>query len=96
MNIAIIGLGLIGGSYAKATKSRTLHTVYGYDLDQEVMMFARMTGAMDKALTDELLRECDLVITALRPAAAICRFQQFLRSFQPSNIRTLSGKIMLK
>ncbi|HAM68165.1 MAG TPA: prephenate dehydrogenase/arogenate dehydrogenase family protein [Ruminococcus sp.] len=71
MNIAIIGLGLIGGSYAKATKSRTLHTVYGYDLDQEVMMFARMTGAMDKALTDELLAECDLVITALRPGAAL-------------------------
>lgn len=71
MNIAIIGLGLIGGSYAKATKARTLHTVYGFDLDQEVMMFARMTGAMDKALTDELLTECDLVITALRPAAAI-------------------------
>lgn len=71
MNIAIIGLGLIGGSYAKATKSRTLHTVYGFDLDTEVMMFARMTGAMDKALTDELLTECDLVITALRPGAAL-------------------------
>ena len=69
MNIAIIGLGLIGGSYAKATKSRTLHTVYGYDLDQEVMMFARMTGAMDKALTDELLETCDLVLVALRPGA---------------------------
>ena len=52
MNIAIIGLGLIGGSYAKATKSRTLHTVYGFDLDSEVMMFARMTGAIDKPLTD--------------------------------------------
>ena len=71
MNIAIIGLGLIGGSYAKATKSRTLHTVYGFDLDSEVMMFARMTGAIDKPLTDELLTECDLVLTALRPAAAI-------------------------
>ena len=71
MNIAIIGLGLIGGSYAKATKARTLHTVYGYDLDQEVMMFARMTGAMDKPLTDELLKECDLVLVALRPGAAI-------------------------
>ena len=71
MNIAVIGLGLIGGSYAKSTKSRTLHTVYGYDLDQEVMMFARMTGAMDKALTDELLETCDLVIVALRPGAAI-------------------------
>ena len=71
MNIAIIGLGLIGGSYAKSTKSRTLHTVYGFDLDQEVMMFARMTGAIDKALTDELLETCALVIVALRPGAAI-------------------------
>ena len=71
MNIAVIGLGLIGGSYAKSTKARTLHTVYGYDLDQEVMMFARMTGAMDKALTEELLETCDLVIVALRPGAAL-------------------------
>lgn len=71
MNIAIIGLGLIGGSYAKATKARTLHTVYGCDLDADTMMFARMTGAIDKALTDELLTECDLVIVALRPATAI-------------------------
>ena len=71
MNIAIIGLGLIGGSYAKATKARTLHTVYGYDLDQEVMMFARMTGAMDKVLTDELLETCELVLVALRPGAAL-------------------------
>lgn len=71
MNIAIIGLGLIGGSYAKSTKARTLHTVYGHDLDQEVLMFARMTGAMDHALTDELLETCDLVLVALRPGAAI-------------------------
>jgi len=71
MKIAIIGLGLIGGSYAKATKARTLHTVYGYDLDQEVMVFARMTGAIDGTLTDELLEGCDLVITALRPGAAV-------------------------
>lgn len=71
MNIAIIGLGLIGGSYAKATKSRTLHTVYGFDIDTEVMMFARMTGAMDQQLTDALLETCDLVLVALRPGAAI-------------------------
>ncbi|MCQ2416492.1 MAG: prephenate dehydrogenase [Oscillospiraceae bacterium] len=71
MNIAIIGLGLIGGSYAKATKARTLHTVYGYDLDKETMLFARMTGAIDQELTDELLETCQLVITALRPGAVL-------------------------
>lgn len=71
MNIAIIGLGLIGGSYAKATKARTLHTVYGYDIDREVLMFARLCGAMDTELTEELLRGCDLCIVALCPGKAI-------------------------
>ena len=34
MNVGIVGLGLIGGSMAKAVKSRTAHTVYGIDLDK--------------------------------------------------------------
>ncbi len=70
MKIGIIGLGLIGGSYAKATKSRTSHEVYAYDLDKEVQLLARLSGAMDAPLTDENLPECDLVLVALRPKAA--------------------------
>ena len=34
MNIAIVGLGLIGGSIAKAIKYNTDNTVYGYDIDK--------------------------------------------------------------
>lgn len=71
MNIAVVGLGLIGGSFAKATKQRTLHNVYGYDTDDEVQLFARLTGAIDAKLTDEILTECDLVIVALLPGAAV-------------------------
>lgn len=71
MNIAVIGLGLIGGSFAKATKSRTSHTVYGFDIDSEVQLLSRLSGAVDAPLTDELLPECDLVIVALCPNAAI-------------------------
>lgn len=70
MNIAIIGLGLIGGSFAKSTKTRTAHTVYGFDLDKEVQLLARLSGALDAPLTDELLPTCDLVLVALRPGAA--------------------------
>ena len=33
MQIAIIGLGLIGGSLAKALKENTEHTVIGFDRD---------------------------------------------------------------
>ena len=37
MNIGIVGLGLIGGSMAKAVKEKTAHTVYGYDKNEETI-----------------------------------------------------------
>lgn len=71
MNVAIIGLGLIGGSMAKSIKARTSHTVWGVDLDTETMTMARMCGAIDGPLTDEKLPQCDLILVAIRPSAAI-------------------------
>ena len=71
MNVGIVGLGLIGGSMAKSIKRRTGHTVYGIDLNDETMMMARMCGAIDGALTAETLPECDLILVAIRPRAAI-------------------------
>jgi len=71
MKVGIVGLGLIGGSMAKSVKTRTSHTVYGIDLDQETMTLARLCGAIDGALTDETLPQCDLVLVAIRPQAAI-------------------------
>ncbi|HOA34493.1 MAG TPA: prephenate dehydrogenase/arogenate dehydrogenase family protein, partial [Clostridiales bacterium] len=37
MKIGIVGLGLIGGSFAKAIKARTEHTVLGADIDKEIL-----------------------------------------------------------
>ena len=71
MNVGIVGLGLIGGSMAKSIKVRTAHTVWGIDLDAETMTLARLSGAIDGALTDENLPECDLILVAIRPAAAV-------------------------
>lgn len=71
MNVGIVGLGLIGGSMAKSTKARTAHTVWGIDLDSETMSLARMCGAIDAPLTDENLPQCDLILIAIRPGAAI-------------------------
>ena len=71
MKIGIVGLGLIGGSMAKSTKARTGHTVWGVDLDKETMTMARMCGAIDAPLTDENLPQCDLILVAIRPAAAV-------------------------
>ena len=71
MNVAIIGLGLIGGSMAKSIKNRTAHTVWGADLNSETMTMARMCGAIDGPLTEENLPQADLILVAIRPGAAI-------------------------
>lgn len=71
MNVGIVGLGLIGGSMAKSIKVRTAHTVWGIDLDAETMTLARLSGAIDGALTPENLPLCNLVLVAIRPAAAV-------------------------
>ena len=71
MIVGIVGLGLIGGSMAKSIKNRTAHTVYGADLNAETMTMARMCGAIDAPLTAENLPECDLVLVAIRPGAAV-------------------------
>lgn len=71
MKVGIVGLGLIGGSMAKSIKTRTAHTVYGIDLDHETMTMARMCGAIDAPLTEQTLPQCDLVLVAIRPGAAV-------------------------
>ena len=71
MQIGIVGLGLIGGSIAKAIKKYTPHTVLGFDIDSEVIYKAKLLDAIDAELTVERLPICDWLIIATRPAAAV-------------------------
>lgn len=71
MNIGIVGLGLIGGSMAKATKRRTSHTVYAIDTNEETMLLATICGALDGPLNPETIGACDLLFLAIRPGAAV-------------------------
>ena len=72
MNIAIIGLGLIGGSIAKSLKKFTpQHTVLGFDTNEQTMYKARLLDAIDGELTDERLGICDMVIVSTWPKAAV-------------------------
>lgn len=86
MKIAIIGLGLIGGSMAKAIKENTAHTVYGYDLSDTVLKKAQLIGAIDQPLADELLSQCDLTIIALYPQAAISYIREKQDVFKKSSV----------
>ena len=71
MEIGIVGLGLIGGSLAKAISQNTDNTVYGFDISEQVMHKAMLVDAIEQPLTDELLPQCDIVIVALYPPDAI-------------------------
>ena len=71
MDIAICGLGLIGGSSAKAIKAKTQHRVYGFDISSETLDAASACGAIDERLTKETLSLCDIVIVALYPKASV-------------------------
>ena len=69
MTVGIVGLGLIGGSLAKAYKAAG-HRVFAADIDASVTGFAVMAGASDGELTKEKLPACDLLLLAVYPAAA--------------------------
>ncbi|MBR2472777.1 MAG: prephenate dehydrogenase [Clostridia bacterium] len=71
MTVGIIGLGIIGGSMAKAIKANTHHKVLGLDINDETMTMALMSGAIDGRLTDERLSECQLVMAALTPEVLV-------------------------
>jgi prephenate dehydrogenase len=52
MRIAVLGVGLIGGSIGLAARERAGATVAGYDADPEVLDAARELGAIDEAAPD--------------------------------------------
>lgn len=71
MKIGVIGLGLIGGSLAKAIRYNTEHEVLGKDIDNAVLMRAKLIEAVNGELTDENISECDMVFLALYPEHVI-------------------------
>ena len=70
MIVGIIGMGLIGGSFAKAYKLAG-HTVLAREIDISILEFAILSDAADAPLDNETLKECDLILIALYPQAAI-------------------------
>ena len=71
MKIGIVGLGLIGGSLAKAIKKNTDHSCFAYDIDRAAIAGAVAQEAIDGELTPETLHTCDVVMVCLHPAQTI-------------------------
>lgn len=78
MKVGICGLGLIGGSMAKAYKAHG-HTVYGYDMDNNTLGYATLASIIDAELNEDTIKECELVLIALYPRATI----EYIKSIAP-------------
>ncbi len=70
MKIGIVGLGLIGGSLAKAYKFSKKVTVYGTDVNPSVTQIALLSEFIDDNL-DGKLGECDFVFLAVNADATV-------------------------
>ena len=70
-NIAIIGLGLIGGSLAKAITERTGYHVMARNRTRGTLLQAIDEGAVHEELTDGNIGQADMIILGLYPEEAV-------------------------
>lgn len=82
MNIGVIGMGLIGGSMAKAIKQKTEHTVFGWDESENVRFSAKLAEAVHGILEEGNPSNCDLVLIALYPGATVDYVKKFANQFK--------------
>lgn len=69
MTVGILGLGLIGGSLARAY-ALDGHTVYAAEQNEDMLSFAILSGAVHGKLDKATIGECDLILLAIYPAGS--------------------------
>ncbi len=71
MTVGIVGLGLIGGSFARAIKENTDNKVLGFDISSKAFYAAMLCDAVDGELNENNISECDIVLVSLYPEKAV-------------------------
>jgi prephenate dehydrogenase len=90
LNITIVGLGLMGGSIAKALRRGSGARVTALGRRAEAMQAALDEGVADRACTDpaEALRYADLTVVCLNPGAAVQFIVENMKFFKPGSVIT--------
>lgn len=70
MVVGVVGLGLIGGSAAKAYKAAG-HTVYAFDINRQIVGFAQLEGTVDAELSEANISGCNLLLLTATPHAVV-------------------------
>ena len=83
MNVGILGLGLIGGSLARAY-SMEGHTVFAAEKDDRMLSFAMLAGAVHGKLDDASIPGCDLILLAIYPRGSAAWLEENAPLVSPS------------
>ena len=83
MTVGILGLGLIGGSLARAY-TKAGHFVFATEKDKTMLSFAQLAGAIHGELTDEIIGSCDLILLAIYPAGSAAWLEEKAHLISPA------------
>ena len=75
MNVGILGLGLIGGSLARAYALEG-HTVFAAEKDESMLSFAMLAGAVHGKLDENSIPGCDMILLAIYPGGSACWLEE--------------------
>ncbi len=90
LKVTIVGLGLMGGSFAKALKRGTGAVVTGYGRKPAALQAAVDEGFLDHATTNpaEAVRDADLTVVCLNPEVAVRFMVDNMAHFKPGSAVT--------
>ena len=89
MNVLIVGLGLIGGSYAKGLK-KVGYKIYGVDKSNKTLSYALENNIIDEGSTNpiDFINKVDLIILGLYPNLILPYLKEYGSYFTNNQIIT--------
>lgn len=88
--IAVIGLGLIGGSMALALKGFEDFEIVGVDVSEPTLRFAAEHGVGDRVTAEagEVIPQADVTILCLHPRGITRFLEEYKHQFKPGSLVT--------
>ena len=83
MNVGILGLGLIGGSMARAY-AKAENCVYAAEKDENILSFAQLAGAVTGELDKDTISACDLILLAIYPDGSAAWLEENAQYISPA------------
>jgi prephenate dehydrogenase len=90
MRVSVAGLGLVGGSIARALRRSGVEKIYGIDIDADVLLLAEADGTIDAGFEEGAvpLGDSDLVFLCLHPDALVSFISANADRFKPGALLT--------